>query len=295
MNIIAIVVTYNRCDLLRECLDAIQAMSDVKPSKVIVVNNASNDGTEAFLIQISKNPFFEIVTLEKNIGGAGGFAYGMRLAVQQGCDYVWLMDDDTIPQINSLAKLCEKVQINDNVGFVSSHVVWTNGADHIMNRPTQISQIDGPSGCQLLKSSSFVSIMVKSEVIKRIGLPYKEFFIWLDDSEYTQRIVKKGYKGLYATDSIVIHKTKENYGPTIAHAPVSTAWKFYYAQRNSIFMNRQKYGNMIVLVVKELNHLRLAFHNINKRPTSERAIFRKFILKGFRDGFSFKPQIEYVQ
>ena len=294
MNIIAVVVTYNRCDLLRECLDAIQSMSDVKPTKVIVVNNASNDDTDTFLAQISKNPFFEIVNLEKNVGGAGGFAYGMRLAVQQGCDYVWIMDDDTIPQTDSLAKLCEKVQISDNVGFVSSRVVWTNRTDHIMNRPAKISQIDSPSGCQLLKSSSFVSVMIKRDVIKKIGLPYKEFFIWLDDSEYTQRIVKNGYKGLYATDSIVIHKTKENYGPSITDAPMSTAWKFYYGQRNSMFMNRQKYGNMIVFIVKKLNHLRLALHKINKRPTSERAIFRKFILKGFRDGLSFKPKIEYV-
>ncbi len=294
MNITAIIVTYNRSELLRECINAIRTMS-ARPSKIIIVDNASTDGTAQYLNELGSDPLFKVATLEKNAGGAGGFAHGIRLAMQEQCDWVWIMDDDTIPQHDTLAKLCDKIGDDPTIGFASSRVIWTDGADHIMNIPKFTSAVDERSGCQLLRSASFVSIMIKKDVVRAIGLPYKEFFIWHDDAEYTQRITQSGKKGIYVPESVTIHKTKENYGPAVDTAPISTAWKFYYGQRNSMFINRQKYGNGILFMIKELNHLRLNLHKANKRPSSERKTFKKQILRGFWDGLSFKPEIEYVQ
>lgn len=293
MNVIAVVVTYNRYELLKECLGMFHGMS-VKPSKVIVVDNASTDGTSVFLEQMGKDPLYKIVTLEKNIGGAGGFSYGIRLAVEEGCDWVWLMDDDTIPGVDSLELLCDRVASDSTIGFASSRVVWTDGNDHAMNIPKFAQGEEGVEGCKFLDSASFVSLMVRSSVVKNIGLPYKEFFIWVDDTEYTQRIVRAGYKGIFVNDSIVVHKTKDNYGPIIETAPVSTAWKFYYGQRNSMFLHRFKFGNGVWFFIKELNHLRLVMRGIGRRPKCERKVFKKFVKKGFWDGLFFKPKVEYV-
>lgn len=294
MKVIAVVVTYNRYELLRECLNAISTLT-TKPQMVVVVNNASTDKTFAYLSKLDTDPFYKIANLKDNIGGAGGFSYGIRLAMQEGCDYVWLMDDDTIPQADSLTHLCNCVKSDDNIGFANSRVEWIDGTEHIMNMPSYVHK-DEPkdSKCRLIESASFVSLLVKSEAIKRLGLPYKEFFIWCDDLEYTQRIVNADYKGVLVSDSIVLHKTKENYGPSIDTAPVASAWKFYYGQRNSMFMNRAKYGSGILFYIKELNHLRLAFHNIGKRKATEQAIFKKNVLKGFFDGLKFRPHIEYI-
>ena len=293
MKIIAVIVTYNRCELLKECLAAFDDMI-VRPSKVIVVDNASTDGTSSYLREIGKDSFFQISTLDKNIGGSGGFSYGVKLAMTEGCDWVWLMDDDTIPGADSLSILCDKVRLDDAIGFASSRVIWTDNTDHVMNIPKFMAGVDEACGCRLVESASFVSIMVKGDVIKKIGLPYTEFFIWVDDTEYTQRIVRAGYKGIFVSDSIVVHKTKDNYGPAIDSAPLSSAWKFYYGQRNSMFLHRRKYGNGIWFLLKELNHLRLNLRGIDKRPADERKIFKKYVKKGFWDGLFFKPIIEYV-
>ena len=294
IKIVAVVVTYNRLNLLRECLATFYSM-ELRPIKVIIIDNASTDGTSEYLKTFKSDSLFEIIRLNMNVGGAGGFSTGIRCAMQYDCDGIWLMDDDTIPRWDSLKFLCRTLLRDKTIGFACSRVIWTDGSDHEMNRPYFISKNDSNETIREIESASFVSIVIRKSIVSKIGLPYKEFFIWDDDSEYTQRITKNNYKGKYVSNSIVVHKTPWNYGPSISNAPVATAWKFYYGQRNAMFMNRQRYGSGLKFYIKELNHLRLALHNVNKRKHNERSIFRKEILRGFLDGLTFNPKIDYIQ
>lgn len=291
-KIIAVVVTYNRLELLKECLSTFRTMT-MCPDKVVVVDNASTDGTSDYLAGLSDD-LFHVLRLEKNAGGAGGFCAGMREAVHMGCDALWIMDDDTIPGKDSLRVLSEELFCREDNGFAGSMVLWTDGNRHQMNKPLFLTNDDEAEAVRLVQSSSFVSLLVKSSIVREVGLPYKDFFIWGDDSEFTKRITEKGYRGLYVTDSVVLHKTAANYGPEIHTAPYGTAWKFYYGTRNAMFLDRKRYRNPFTFFLKELNHLRLALHNIGKRAPEERRDFRRSVLKGFRDGFSFRPDIEYI-
>jgi GT2 family glycosyltransferase len=90
-RVCAVVVTYNRRDLLRECLVSLQAQTHV-PDTILVVNNASTDGTAQMLS--AEFAQLEVLTLAENVGGAGGFHAGMKWAYEQGYDWLWLMDDD---------------------------------------------------------------------------------------------------------------------------------------------------------------------------------------------------------
>ncbi len=294
MKIIAVVVTYNRANLLRECIEALYRYCSNILYKIIIVNNNSTESDTIEYLNTLTDDIIKVISLKTNIGGAGGFNIGIRSAVEMGGDYVWVMDDDTIPQKNTLDKLINVLNSEENIGFLSSKVVWIDGTEHIMNKPNYVSTIDEKKSVREIKSSSFVSMLIKGSVVKEIGLPYKEFFIWGDDSEYSSRIYEKGYKGLFVSESIVLHKTAENYGPDISTAPVSTAWKFYYNTRNGLFIKRKREGIGLMFILKELNHLRLAIHNINKRKPCERSIFRKEILRGFRDGIFFNPHIEFI-
>src|SRR6476620_9663361 len=89
----AVVVTYNRVDKLGRVLDSILAQS--RPiDKLIVVDNASTDSTPALLSVYDDDPRIEVLRLETNTGGAGGFSAGMERAYERGADWVWIMADD---------------------------------------------------------------------------------------------------------------------------------------------------------------------------------------------------------
>ena len=133
LKVICVIVTYNRLELLKESVAAV--MQQTNPlHRVVIVDNHSTDGTDNYLAGLSQNPLFHIVTLEKNTGGAGGFSKGIETAARQQADWIWVMDDDTIPKPDSLERLMAYTTFKD-VGYVNSKVVWTEGSLHEMNLP----------------------------------------------------------------------------------------------------------------------------------------------------------------
>lgn len=91
-----VIVTYNRKELLCECLECVQRQR-VQASSIIIINNASTDGTGVYLETFSeKNPIVDVINLPQNIGGAGGFAKGIERAVEKNVECVLLIDDDAM-------------------------------------------------------------------------------------------------------------------------------------------------------------------------------------------------------
>ena len=234
-SVTAVVVTYNRAALLAECLDAIAAQTQ-RPARVVVIDNASTDDTSAVLAQRSD---VDPVRLATNTGGAGGFAAGIRAALAGGCDAVWLLDDDTIPQPDALACL---VRARDTYpaatpAVVASRVVWTDGRDHPMNTPRTLPRatredLDAAAavGARPVRSASFVSILVDAATAAERGLPVADYFLWNDDFEYTTRLIRGGV-GLYVPTSVVVHKTRV-FGSTDA----DPGERFYWEVRNKVWM-----------------------------------------------------------
>ena len=103
-KIAAVIVTYNRKELLLECVEAILGQEETVPS-IIVVDNDSSDGTEQALEGYVAEGTVTYFNTGSNLGGAGGFQYGIRKAVELGYDYLWIMDDDCIPSRTALATL----------------------------------------------------------------------------------------------------------------------------------------------------------------------------------------------
>jgi rhamnopyranosyl-N-acetylglucosaminyl-diphospho-decaprenol beta-1,3/1,4-galactofuranosyltransferase len=235
-TVTAVVVTYNRADLLAECLDALDAQTH-GPQRIVVVDNASTDETASVLAQ--RAGAIDVVTLQSNTGGAGGFAAGLAEALAAGCDAMWLLDDDTIPQPDALAELVRARESYSGArpALVASRVVWTDGRDHPMNTPRTApgatrAAIDAAAavGARPVRSASFVSVLVDAEVARDRGLPVAAYFLWNDDFEYTTRLLR-GNVGLYVPSSVVLHKTKR-FGSTDA----DPGERFYYEVRNKVWM-----------------------------------------------------------
>ncbi|MDR1186701.1 MAG: glycosyltransferase [Bifidobacteriaceae bacterium] len=235
MKIVAVVVAYNRRDLLVGTLDALAAQT--RPvDAVLVVDNASTDGSAAVA---AEHPVVtEVVELTRNTGGAGGFSAGLAHALMAlAAGAVWLMDDDTAPTPTALAELERAWRAYPGkLALASSKVVWTDGRDHPMN--TQRQRLwSSPANCRRarraggipIRSGSFVSLLIDAHTAWRHRLPLADYFIWNDDFEYSARLLRHG-RGILVPSSVTVHHTK-----TFTAALRSPGDRFYFEVRNKIW------------------------------------------------------------
>ena len=105
-TVCAVVVTYNRKEMLLQCIDAIFNQT-LPVYKLVILDNNSSDGTEQLLEEKGYLSLEKIVfkKLEKNTGGAGGFNAGMKIADEFNPNWIWIMDDDVIPEEDCLEEL----------------------------------------------------------------------------------------------------------------------------------------------------------------------------------------------
>ena len=248
-SVIAVIVTYNRLILLQEALAALKKQS--YPLKhILVIDNGSIDGTKDWLNEQQDIIVEQIIV---NTGASGGFYQGIKHAESYHTDWIWVMDDDTICREDSLAALINKAEaVDEPVGFMGSKCIWTDGSPHLMNVPAikpnfnnkiPFNRFDG-NDLILTETTSWVSLLLNPKAIKEVGLPYKEFFFWSDDCEYTKRISNAGYLGFYCIDSVVVHKTSINYSPDFYRDTLPNLWKHSYGFRNEFFLQK-KYHSFI--------------------------------------------------
>ena len=304
MKIYVVMVTYNRLSLLKKAISALTGQT-TPVSCIIVVDNHSTDGTSEYLKELSSVSSIQVVTMQKNTGGAGGFSEGIKQAALQGADWIWVMDDDTIPSSDALEQMLPYTKV-ERIGFIGSRVLWTDGNLHKMNLPhfsdnqTAMQKIIDKTGVdsekfKMVDRTSFVSLLIRGNIPWEIGLPYRDFFIWGDDVEYTQRISNHRYMGVWAENSVVLHETKTNTGPSLKTIPASAAMKVYYGIRNDSFLRRQRKGKLMFLL-SQVNCFRTHAHRIKSRrlPKDEEKTLLAANNRGLWNGFFFSPQIEFL-
>ena len=295
MKTIAIVVTYNRCDMLIECLDCLKQSE--YPTDILIVDNASIDETKEYVQKFVDNKKIFYENTGRNIGGAGGFNYGLKKAYDMGYDYFWLMDDDTMVYPDSLGKIFDAIKIvGDNFGFISSLGYWTDGSLCKMNH--HYISVNWNASKDLLKRSivpidiaTFVSFFTRRDVVKSIGFPIKEYFIWGDDTEYSLRISRKYPSYLYA-NSGVLHKMKQNQGAAnfSDFTDKERIKRMFFSFRNGCFTYKQQ-GRK-----KLLRHVMTGIKEMLKVVKSDKpykmmkvGVIVKSYVKGI---FFFYPKIE---
>jgi GT2 family glycosyltransferase len=288
-----VIVTFNRKALLLEALSAVYGQT-VQPAAVLVVDNASTDGTHKALEEagFTHRDGFEHVILERNIGGAGGFKEGVRRAV--GYPWVWLMDDDTIPASDALEVMLDswdRFPPDKKPALLSSKVVWTDGALHPTNVPSlrrmgadpQTAIIALEAGAIPVRVATFVSLLLDGRSIAAHGLPFGDYFIWNDDVEYTARILREGL-GVLVPKSIVLHKTPRRQGMMEA-----TPERYYYQVRNVIWMITRSYGWAALERLKiGVNLIRWTIVYLHLKQWQLAAL--RAVAAGFRDGVLTRPR-----
>jgi len=291
MKVVAVIVTFNRKRLLLENVQRLLSQT-INIHKIIIVDNCSTDGTKEYLnkngILDNKNIYYHI--LEKNIGGAGGFFWGTKLAYESKADLVWLMDDDGKPYNNytleNILNLYKKTYVKNKLQMLNSLVVCD-----------EKNLSFGLYGCRTLSElqskndnnnvlynyiNPFNGTLVSRELIEKIGYPNEKFFIKGDDVDYRIRAEKAGAIIATCIDSIYYHPAMPVSYKKIVGRKVrvlsEAPWKEYYRARNHTYIritNKQ--------YKKWINHLTWQLKNI---ILSENEVFKKLRLyfKGIKDG-----------
>lgn len=256
-TVAAVVVTYNRKEMLLGTLDTL--LSQSRPlDRIILVDNASSDGTLEQLKQKAylDNPIVEYIRLAENIGGAGGFHEGIERGCVSGYDWLWMMDDDAEPQKEALATLLNSEHAADS----STGALVTSVRNEALlldervlagvmqcesiyrNRRIDRDEFNQPS--TRVSSCPLLGVLVPSKVIAEVGNLNSAFFIQADDLDFTLRI-SAHYQIWYIRDSMLIHKCQSEQFiarslPCVKRKRVFLAieqqWKDYYGRRNSTYL-----------------------------------------------------------
>lgn len=229
MTTCAVVVTYNRIELLQKCLDALLGQS-CKLDNVYVIDNGSTDGTRSYLA--AREDELAVIFSETNGGGAGGFSQGIARALSDGCDYIWVMDDDAEPTLDAHQALQTATELlgDREFSFLASTVTDFTGqlvATHVSPSGRTLSDI----GCSQIEFSSFVGTYISADYARRTFLPVADFFIHHDDLEYTSRLstMAPGYR---VDSSRIMHPDKVSSGDFGA--------RLEHELRNRIWISRKK-------------------------------------------------------
>jgi GT2 family glycosyltransferase len=144
-----------------------------------------------------------------------------------------------------------------------------------------------------IRYNSFVSILVSRSAVEKAGLPIKEFFIWCDDIEFTRRIIEAGYSGALVENSIVLHKTPENYRANIFVDKPVNIWKYEYGLRNELYVRKhhKSISSFWRNVLKRLFvwPFLILFKRKNARWTFIRTVWRSTF-----SALGFNPTIEHL-
>lgn len=300
MSVAAFVLTRNRKALLVECLHALIAQADT----VIVLDNASSDGTREALAADGLLARVEYHRSEHNLGGAGGYRRGIELTLATGADWIWLMDDDAEPRPGALRRLLEAPEARDpTIAALATSVVRPDGSIDALHRCRHgrlITPMPVPyRGHCVVDCASFVGLLVRADAARAAGPPRAEFFLGYDDAEWSLRLRRQGSIQL-VPEAQMVHKiavggtveTRRSMfwnrllGLSYDSSPWSSYWKDLYRVRNfmSLKTAHDAIGTTEFVLLTATYCLKTLLYD--HRPLRRLAWIVRYARKGRREDFS---------
>ena len=258
MKVIAVVVTYNRLELLQRTVACLQGQT--RPlDEILVVNNGSTDGTADWL---AAQDGLHIIT-QGNTGGSGGFHSGIREAFIREADWIWCMDDDVFPRPDCLEQLLRHTDDVPNTGILAPRRLLEG---RIFTNDFQALNLTNPFASMYRKKlkgqvvnaptdicgTAFEGLCISKECVAEIGLPNRDLFIFCDDTDYCIRAVQARHRIRYIPDALM-DKHRFFSQDTWTERQRKKKWKRFYQVRNATYLNHRYGRNRAVRHLRGLN------------------------------------------
>ncbi len=251
-----IIVNYNNWEDTIECLDSLKNLSYKNFDVILIDNGSSEPQPKNFRISDYNYPL-RFIPLNQNLGFAGGNNLGIKQALKSDANYILFLNNDTIVEPNFLNHLVEVGESDKSIGIIGPLIykytkpltdfnqIWFAGgkikflppkAEHLfklapLSYSPQIS--DYISGCCLL---------IKREVINKIGLIPEIYFLYYEDVEWCLLAKKQGFKIVLAPSAIIYHKQSKS-------AKEGSFLYIYYHTRNALLFVKNNGGVIIKISI----------------------------------------------
>jgi GT2 family glycosyltransferase len=292
MNFYCLIVTFNRRKCLQNLLDSLFNQS-LKITGLIIINNNSTDDTVPWLIKegiitssledkvncSTKNGtkilFFNSLT---NLGGSGGFELGFKIAKEYSFDYLWVMDDDVMPEENCLELLSKcfdenhevVVPARDGVNFHDQIIHgyrFTNPFVHTFLSREKIAKTCVNEKIEV-KAFTFEGPLFSHHIIEEVGLPDASYFLQGDDYDYAFRCLK--HTSIYYIPSAILHRQIP-----VAKSNSLTYWRLYYSLRNAALLDYRYSKAKIFAEIRVFNFkLKWLLISIKRKDQIEKKIVK---------------------
>ena len=239
-----VVLNWNGWRDTTRCLTSLR--SSTSPNlHVVMVDNGSTNGTPEHLAPLLEEPWAELVSAGRNLGFTGGANLGLRLALERGADYAFLLNNDATVAPDCITMLVEAAEQRPEVGFVGPKIVWAQQPDRIWSagmsvnwqRATIESHRNEPDdgrfdGCRVVQGLSGCALLVKRAVLELATLLDERYFAYYEDLDWCLRARRAGFRCLYVGAARAAHVSSatSNRGADRSQAALVN----YYGARNGL-------------------------------------------------------------
>lgn len=230
-------------ECVQSCLESLY-----RNFKVLIVDNASSDGSEANLRK--HFPHLEIMQAGSNLGYAGGNNLGIRYALEKGAQYVWLLNNDTKVDPAALFQMVQVAQHDGTIGMLGPKILLYSRPDYLncigstinltTGQPRLVALGEKDDGrfedMREMDTLSGCSLFVRKEVVETVGMLDEKFFLFYEETDWILRAKRAGYKMLYVPPAKIWHKVSVSVG---GH---QSPLMLYYMIRNNPLLMRKNVG-----------------------------------------------------
>lgn len=220
-RVTVVVLNYKSKEQTLKCIDSI-TKSNYEDVDIIVVDNNSADGLED---DIKNIPNVTFIQTGNNLGYTGGNNIGIKKAIENNADFIFVLNADAFLEKNAISALLEVVNKDENIGIVGPKIlfgdkktIWYAGGifdkANILGRHKGVDEKDHGQ-YDTKEETDYVTggaIFIKKEVFDKVGLFDEKYFLYYEDSDFCMRAKKAGLKVVYVPQAVVYHENASSTG-----------------------------------------------------------------------------------
>ena len=284
-----IITNWNQVDYTLACIETVIAQ-DYEQVSIMVVDNGSTDGT---VDKVSAAyPQVDILALTENLGPTGGYNSGFRRALDNGFNFIFLLNNDTLLARNCISELVKDAQSSSDIGLVMPKIYyadepaliwsvggWENSWNYEVRRPGEKQVDQGQWEAALdIDDAPFCAVLLTRNLLQTVGLPDEDYFLYYEDRDFCRRAKDAGFRLRLAPKATMLHKVSVSSGGS-----GSPNERYWMARSSVIYFRKHAHGFRIAIVI--FWRFGSAVRTSWKLLSQKRMPSLKAYWKGLADGF----------